>query len=784
MNVFLRIVPLILSGSSALCTSAQVEIVLDPADGKAEIISGGAEESKDGVRYSTRLPNGEVKEGIWDVNPDDTEGDLIGIRILDLSDFINEPVAENITRIRIMTQRGAAKYPAHYAVRVPERFVSESTEDLELAWYLYDQSSIAIGTVVADEDTDSLQAFTETKDGKIRTGLWEENRSGKPLYYLGTAWPFRIERMADGVIEFVLGAMVRSSTHAPMSEDYLLHNTGLDTLEIKDDNDKGDANRGPTFELNITTNSGTIDDVSVPSIGAANAAALDNMASYIELYFEFLFSESTAVIPVTLLYDDLGTNAATTQTPGFFGFLPDIRVVMRDQAFFDFEDDDEDLYSSTIPFQAGNDFIRYIGAEGVVIPPYTTKYVLIPFALKDQVGWFDQPQFTGVQSITINRDLSAVPIPNAKFSMDLREHGVQNGVGNYASFLNLEVVLLHEICHVLGLTSRGNAITDLTEDGFVIECDMFDLGQSAILPGNLVTCENWVYLIDIFRFYSSALPFASSASARSASRVFELVSDQSVLLAEAGSVSNGDAVQMAVGQSLVNNLYASPQPGHLRAYNLQTQQVPHMASSIGLTAPGINLESMRPYGNPPIDAGEYIYQRRLSRYDLRLLDILGWNIDPAADIMLLPVSRPVTQSPMTNELVEPDFDIAVNATNPAIRQFRVYSDAASYEISLVGTVDIDQFGIGMSALPLTRGQEYYGYYIEEDVVSGLVESEQITLRIRCTADQNSDGMVSPADFSAWTANFNAMDPRADTNYDGMLTPADFSAWVAAFNAGC
>lgn len=51
-------------------------------------------------------------------------------------------------------------------------------------------------------------------------------------------------------------------------------------------------------------------------------------------------------------------------------------------------------------------------------------------------------------------------------------------------------------------------------------------------------------------------------------------------------------------------------------------------------------------------------------------------------------------------------------------------------------------------------------------------------------DQNGDGVVSPADFSAWITNFNAGDPLADVNRDGLVTPADFSAWITAFNGNC
>ncbi len=54
----------------------------------------------------------------------------------------------------------------------------------------------------------------------------------------------------------------------------------------------------------------------------------------------------------------------------------------------------------------------------------------------------------------------------------------------------------------------------------------------------------------------------------------------------------------------------------------------------------------------------------------------------------------------------------------------------------------------------------------------------------CLADTNGDGVLSPADFSAWVAAFNAMAPECDQNADGSCSPADFSAWVANFNAGC
>ncbi len=54
----------------------------------------------------------------------------------------------------------------------------------------------------------------------------------------------------------------------------------------------------------------------------------------------------------------------------------------------------------------------------------------------------------------------------------------------------------------------------------------------------------------------------------------------------------------------------------------------------------------------------------------------------------------------------------------------------------------------------------------------------------CPADVNDDGSLTPADFTAWVAAFNASDPACDQNADEACTPADFTAWVANYNAGC
>jgi len=66
---------------------------------------------------------------------------------------------------------------------------------------------------------------------------------------------------------------------------------------------------------------------------------------------------------------------------------------------------------------------------------------------------------------------------------------------------------------------------------------------------------------------------------------------------------------------------------------------------------------------------------------------------------------------------------------------------------------------------------------------GSIQSFQAS-DVPCTADTNGDGAVTPADFSAWVAAFNAQASACDQNGDGQCSPADFSAWVANYNAGC
>ncbi|MCA9273041.1 MAG: hypothetical protein KDA31_08355 [Phycisphaerales bacterium] len=100
-----------------------------------------------------------------------------------------------------------------------------------------------------------------------------------------------------------------------------------------------------------------------------------------------------------------------------------------------------------------------------------------------------------------------------------------------------------------------------------------------------------------------------------------------------------------------------------------------------------------------------------------------------------------------------------------------------------GAVPFDWFGASVS---LAGDTAFIGAPFTLD--AGMLEVGKVFVFdlgcLPCIADTNGDGMLSPADFSAWIAAFNTMASECDQNGDGICSPADFSAWVANYNAGC
>lgn len=99
-------------------------------------------------------------------------------------------------------------------------------------------------------------------------------------------------------------------------------------------------------------------------------------------------------------------------------------------------------------------------------------------------------------------------------------------------------------------------------------------------------------------------------------------------------------------------------------------------------------------------------------------------------------------------------------------------DATNERIALPLSADLTRSGLMLRFEILDAGNDWW-WAIDNLTITG-----------RCLADVNLDGIVSPADFSAWIVAFNTGTIAADQNADGSVSPGDFSAWIQNFNAGC
>jgi serine protease AprX len=89
-----------------------------------------------------------------------------------------------------------------------------------------------------------------------------------------------------------------------------------------------------------------------------------------------------------------------------------------------------------------------------------------------------------------------------------------------------------------------------------------------------------------------------------------------------------------------------------------------------------------------------------------------------------------------------------------------------------------------NALFITADQYKLNGTFDPDYVLGYGIIDAQAANAFCPADINGDGMLSPADFTAWINAFNNSKLECDQNFDGLCTPADFTSWIANFNAGC
>ncbi len=130
----------------------------------------------------------------------------------------------------------------------------------------------------------------------------------------------------------------------------------------------------------------------------------------------------------------------------------------------------------------------------------------------------------------------------------------------------------------------------------------------------------------------------------------------------------------------------------------------------------------------------------------------------------------------------------VHSTGPGSYTIQADSSGASREER---SYNVGIAGHQHAQLVLIQHEGLYDVtFVAWDSNGLYLQSTPVTVRFQagepviCVADVNGDGMLTPADFTAWIAAYNAQSSGCDQNDDGFCTPADFSAWISNFNAGC
>lgn len=89
-----------------------------------------------------------------------------------------------------------------------------------------------------------------------------------------------------------------------------------------------------------------------------------------------------------------------------------------------------------------------------------------------------------------------------------------------------------------------------------------------------------------------------------------------------------------------------------------------------------------------------------------------------------------------------------------------------------------------SSLALTGNKVLAGAVFDDDQGDDSGSAYLFNLAPDCFADTNHDGIISPADFTAWINAYNLSGPDCDQNADASCAPNDFTAWLSNYNTGC
>lgn len=148
----------------------------------------------------------------------------------------------------------------------------------------------------------------------------------------------------------------------------------------------------------------------------------------------------------------------------------------------------------------------------------------------------------------------------------------------------------------------------------------------------------------------------------------------------------------------------------------------------------------------------------------------------------------------TADWMEYSVDVASAGTYEAVARVAAPTDNGAFIIEADG-VDVS----GRIEVPSTGGwQTYVDVPFSVTLAAGpqilrfrsatffgeAFNVDSITFASNCLADTNSDGALTPADFTAWIGAYNNQLPACDQNSDGSCNGSDFTAWIANYNAGC
>lgn len=169
----------------------------------------------------------------------------------------------------------------------------------------------------------------------------------------------------------------------------------------------------------------------------------------------------------------------------------------------------------------------------------------------------------------------------------------------------------------------------------------------------------------------------------------------------------------------------------------------------------------------------------------------GENWEASVKVRPNPGDEPGLGNSATLSLVFLDGSGNILSDNPVLAADHTTSSSMFHDVSVsatapAGTAEAQIVLVYSQAEPLS---DVNGDTVIDggDQPTGAIIFDGANLAIADSAgpccDQNGDMVCSPADFSAWVANFNSGNLDADVNRDGAVSPADFSAWVAAFNLG-